>query len=447
MLARNSTFVAKRGAAAYAVKPKGSSSSDIKISRLPNGLTVASVDHGSAVSRLAVVFRAGSRYETADEQGVTHHMRNAVGYDTKNFTGVQLLWQTGSAGANLTATGTRDLFTVEVDVIRDQAPRALSLLGEMAAQPAFKHWELADNTETLWVDRAYMREQPAEFVVDLLHKAAFRDGPLGNSLFAHDFNIGHVSHETLKKFAASRLVSGEAAIVGVNIDHGELMAYAAEQAPIVSGQGLPPPTSKYIGGEVRQAARGSLAHVAVAGQGVGLSDAKALATQAVLAAALGTGPAVKYSNGVGSGLAAQAAQKASNNYPFGISALSAAHADTGLVGVYIVAHGEKVGALVKAAVSAFRGIAKSGINEEQINRAKRIAATNVLLNAECSKSLLEDLAAQTLATGSAQSPTDFVKIIESVSATDVQQAANKAVSKLSLAGYGKLDATPYLDEL
>lgn len=82
---------------------------------------MASVDNHSPVSRLAVVFRAGSRYETADEQGLTHHLRNAVGRDTKNFTGVQLLWQTGSAGANLSATTTRDLFSVEVDVIRDQA--------------------------------------------------------------------------------------------------------------------------------------------------------------------------------------------------------------------------------------------------------------------------------------------------------------------------------------
>ena len=115
-------FFQKRGAAAFAAK-KGdvSSTHEIKISRLGNGLTVASVDTASPVSHLAVVFRAGSRYETADEQGLTHHMRNAVGFDTKNFTGVQLLWQTGSAGANLSATTTRDLFTVEVDVARDQA--------------------------------------------------------------------------------------------------------------------------------------------------------------------------------------------------------------------------------------------------------------------------------------------------------------------------------------
>lgn len=68
---------------------------------------------------------------------------------------------------------------------------------------------------------------------------------------------------------ASRLVSGEAAIVGVNVNHSDLLSYATEQAPIVAGKGLPAPASKYIGGEVRQAARGSLAHVAVAGQGVG----------------------------------------------------------------------------------------------------------------------------------------------------------------------------------
>jgi predicted Zn-dependent peptidase len=80
------------------------------------------VDLRGPVAQLAVVFRAGARYESLpDEQGITHHIRNAVGLDSKSYLGVQLLWEFGTAGVNLVASTSRDLFTVHVSVLRDQA--------------------------------------------------------------------------------------------------------------------------------------------------------------------------------------------------------------------------------------------------------------------------------------------------------------------------------------
>lgn len=70
-----------------------------KISRLPNGLTVGSVDLGGPVAQLVVAYRAGTRYEAPDEAGLVHHIRNCVGGDSQRYFGAQLLWQCGSAGA------------------------------------------------------------------------------------------------------------------------------------------------------------------------------------------------------------------------------------------------------------------------------------------------------------------------------------------------------------
>lgn len=70
-----------------------------KISRLPNGLTVASVDLGGPVAQLVVAYRAGTRYEMPDEAGLVHHIRNCIGSDSQRYYGAQLLWQCGSAGA------------------------------------------------------------------------------------------------------------------------------------------------------------------------------------------------------------------------------------------------------------------------------------------------------------------------------------------------------------
>jgi hypothetical protein len=73
----------------------------------------------------------------------------------------------------------------------------------VAAQPAFKPWEIVDNAATLWADRALLCTQPEDELNDMLHAAAYRTGALGNSLYAHDFNIGRFNHKALTKFAVS----------------------------------------------------------------------------------------------------------------------------------------------------------------------------------------------------------------------------------------------------
>ena len=45
---------------------------------LPNGMQVASVDNNSSISRIAVLYNAGSCYESPKNVGVTHAIRNAV---------------------------------------------------------------------------------------------------------------------------------------------------------------------------------------------------------------------------------------------------------------------------------------------------------------------------------------------------------------------------------
>lgn len=88
-----------------------------KVSRLNNGITVSSVDSKGPVSQYVIAYRAGTRFEQADEAGLVHHLRNAIGIDSKNYLGVKLLWQTGSIGGNITASSTKDLLVVQLTAV------------------------------------------------------------------------------------------------------------------------------------------------------------------------------------------------------------------------------------------------------------------------------------------------------------------------------------------
>jgi predicted Zn-dependent peptidase len=64
-----------------------------------------------------MAFKAGSRYEQPDEQGVVHFLRNIVGTDSAKYSGLKLLWQSGSIGSNVVASASKDLFVIQLSVV------------------------------------------------------------------------------------------------------------------------------------------------------------------------------------------------------------------------------------------------------------------------------------------------------------------------------------------
>lgn len=48
-----------------------------QVTRLPSGLVIASLENYSPASKIGVFIKAGCRYETPDNQGVTHLLRLA----------------------------------------------------------------------------------------------------------------------------------------------------------------------------------------------------------------------------------------------------------------------------------------------------------------------------------------------------------------------------------
>uniref|UniRef100_A0A0N4ZL75 Peptidase_M16 domain-containing protein n=1 Tax=Parastrongyloides trichosuri TaxID=131310 RepID=A0A0N4ZL75_PARTI len=413
-----------------------------KISKLPNGLTVTSIDNGAPISQLVLAFRAGSRYEDANEQGVVHHLRNSVGTDSNNYLGVKLLWQTGNIGATLNSIATKDIYAIQLSTPREGTPIGVSLLGELG-QPAFKPWEVNDIKPTLLND--VQNVEVYDMVIEALHKAAFRSGSLGNFTLSKPHNIGKVNYKQLEDFAKSRLLTGEAAIVGINVDHNLLLQYASEQITLAEGKGKEPKASPYKGGEVRMCGPGDLAHVVVAAEGGKMTDLKSVATQSVLASLIASEPITKFSSNNGFGVASKSINKEAQS-ACGITNVNITYSDNGLVGFYLVSEGSQAGTLVKKALGAVKSLS-SNIDSELFEIAKQQTITEVLLRSEVDSNVAIDQAVQILSTNSTVSPVAFAEMINSVTVDDVKKAASKFNGKLTITSYGNIGTVPYLDEL
>ena len=83
-------------------------------------------------------------------------------------------------------------------------------------------------------------------VFDLLHKAAFRD-TLGRSLYAPEYMVGKYSTEQLLHFMKAYFSTNRLAVVGVGVDHDQLLAHAKHLVPFAAAN-IANDKAKYSGG-------------------------------------------------------------------------------------------------------------------------------------------------------------------------------------------------------
>lgn len=100
--------------------------------------------------------------------------------------------------------------------------------------------------------------------------------------------INKINYKQLIAFGQSRLVTSEAVIVGINIDHSILTGYGNTQNSIKESKSFKEAQpSLYYGGDVRIYGNTPLAHVIIAGNGAKLTDYKSTAIFTVLSFIIG----------------------------------------------------------------------------------------------------------------------------------------------------------------
>lgn len=398
---------------------------------------MASLENNSPVSHVAVVFKAGSRYETPSNKGAAHVLRSSAGLGTEGASSFAITRTIQQAGGSLVAESGREHALYGLNITRDNLGSCLEILGDVVTRPSFKPWELGDNLGRIKTDLAL--RDPSVLALELLHGAAYRASGLGNSIFVPDYQIGKLTHDVMKDFFASTHLASRMAVVGLGVDHDGLVSYA-KGLGAGSGDG-PTASGSYMGGEMRQENGAAVTCVAVAGAGASLGSGDAAAL-AVAQQILGTGPGTKYGSNA-SGVLAKAV--ASSGGIGSASAINVNYSDSGLFGYFIMADSASVGKVVDAVHSAVKGLK---VTDSDVARGKKMAKAAILMASESSGEQLEDMALQALLTGNCSNSSAATAAIDAVTASAVQNALQKAIGgKLSMGAVGSLSTVPFTDQL
>uniref|UniRef100_A0A8D0CZ16 Ubiquinol-cytochrome c reductase core protein 2a n=1 Tax=Sander lucioperca TaxID=283035 RepID=A0A8D0CZ16_SANLU len=395
------------------------------------------------MSSVGVFVKAGCRYETVGNQGVSHVLRLAANLTTKGASAFKICRGVEALGGSLRSVRAHSyvLTLLYLCVCRDLL---FEFLVNVTAAQDFRPWEVDDLTSRVKIDKALAQQCPQIGVIEKLHEAAYKNA-LSNSLYCPDYMVGRVSSTQLQSFVEDHFTAGRMALVGLGVQHSVLRQMAEGLLSVRSGAGAPVAKAVYRGGELRVQNNDDLVHALITSEG-GVTGSAEANTFSVLQRIMGAGPHVKRGSNITSKLS-QGIAKATTQ-PFDATAFNASYSDSGLFGVYTIAQADSAGEVIKAAIAQVRGVAEGNVSEADISRAKNQVKSEYLMSMESSEGLMEEIGAQALTTAAYQLPDAVLQAIDAVTQDDVVKAAKQFVDgKKTMAASGHLANTPFVDEV
>jgi len=400
-------------------------------------LIVAGMDTGAKLASVGVLTKAGSRYETYETAGISHTMRAAFGLSSAKFTGFGITRNIQQAGANVSASGGRDYIMYTTNFVRGfKNEHVLDYMFDAVSNPKFKHWEMPAAHEMVKVQTLEL--EPQVKATELLHKAAYRDGGLGNSLYCPEPMIGKHRCVDLDAFHKKHVTAERSILVGLNMPFTHLLEYASS-LELESGAG-PSASAKYYGGDARQDVHGNLAYVAIAAEsGNFVTNVKEAGANYLLKIILGDGQKVKY--GTLSGKLPKALPAEGLH---AVCGFQTGYDGSSLIGAFLTTDAATAGENVTKVAQALRSV---NVTEAEFKAAKNACMVNMAEHSMNQEASLEMIAGS-LYHADIDSFEAAGNLMDTITLADVQAAAKKlSNAKLSMGAYGNLSNVPYVDSL
>ena len=263
---------------------------------LANGLTVL-VRENPAVGVVAVSLqvRAGSRFETEANSGITNFLHRTMLRGTARRTAVQLATSAEDIGGSLDAGGEVEAADVRGQALAPHWETLLALVADVVLQPALRPDEVERERRLLLAQIKARADAPFSFAFDAMLRELYGTNPYGRSHFGSRESIERLTRDDLLAhyraiyqpdrmvLAVSGQVEGKRVVKAAERLFGR-MTRLATSAPTGAGVGAPSGERRVIPRPAQQA------QVLVGYLGPGLSDPLYPSVR-VLAAALGGGMA------------------------------------------------------------------------------------------------------------------------------------------------------------
>ena len=175
------------------------------------GLQYAVRKSGSAVGYCALSIRCGTRDEEGYHSGIAHFVEHTIFKGTTKRSASVINGYLDKLGGELNAFTTKEEIVFHATVLKEDLPKAASLLFELATSAVFPENEI--NTEKgVVIDEIHSyKDTPSEDIYDRFEEMLFKGHPLSGPILGTTASVKKITREELLRFVKEKFTPGRMA--------------------------------------------------------------------------------------------------------------------------------------------------------------------------------------------------------------------------------------------
>ncbi|CAG5120726.1 unnamed protein product, partial [Candidula unifasciata] len=173
---------------------------ETRVTRLGNGLRVATEDSGIITSTVGLWIDAGSRYETPQNNGVAHFLEHMAFKGTKKRNQTDLELEIENMGGHLNAYTSREQTVYYAKCFQRDLPKAVEILADITQNSLLGEQEIERERGVILREMQEIETNLQEVVFDHLHAIAYQGTSLGQTILGPTENIKSITRSDLLEY-------------------------------------------------------------------------------------------------------------------------------------------------------------------------------------------------------------------------------------------------------
>jgi predicted Zn-dependent peptidase len=385
---------------------------------LPNGLRVVTEEMpGVQSATIGIWVENGSRFETAQQNGISHFLEHLFFKGTERRTAAAIAEEIDAVGGVLNAFTSKEYTCYYAKVLAEHLPLAIDLLADIFRHSRFAPEEINRERAVVLQEISQVEDTPDDYVHDLFNVSYWPGHPLGYPICGRAETVEQFGQKELLEFFTARYQPDRIVIAAAgNLTHDGLVDWVQREFGDLSGVAEPSNNSSPVPARGIFSVEKALeqVHICLGTPGIAQCAPERYAAY-LLSTALG--------GGMSSRLFQEVRERRGRAYS--VYSFLSSYRDIGYLGIYAGTSAEWVEEVVTVIGAELRKLAAEGLRPEELARVKNQLKGNMLLGLESSDSWMNRIAKNEIYFGHDISPKEVAARIDAVSNDDVVALAQR----------------------
>lgn len=388
---------------------------------------------------LGIWVGAGSRHETAEENGSAHFIEHMVFKGTETRSAADIAQEMDAIGGQINAFTTKENTCFYVRALDTHLPQAADVLCDMFFRAAFRQEDVETERGVILEEIGMYADNPEDVCSERLAAAVYKGSPLARPILGRPATLAKMTGDTLRAWRDAHYRPEETVVALA----GSFTSAVAEDltARFAAMAAVPRHKAKaadYQSAITLKKKATEQNHITLAFPGLPYGDGRRFALQ-LLSLILG--------GGMSSRLWQEVREK--RGLCYSVYSYGAGHADTGLFGIYTALGQETEQQALEAILSVVNALVQDGVTEAELSRAREQSKASVMMGLEATQSRMSHLGRSALLSGRVMSPDEIIAAYDAVTREDVLTLARTVFDprQASLSAVGRVQSQDYYRNL